>query len=248
MNKWKMYDELIDAVPDNLKVEYAFVSPHWIGVKSELGTGLAMRMADCPIKTKLTGGMKGMSLKELASYSKSWDFHEASLGIAAINSFFNGFEKNKSLVEKTPDDEKNKSVFELISEKVAGKKVTVVGHFPRITRLSEICELSVLERKPQESDFPDPACEYILPHQDFLFTTAVTLINKTYPRLAELAERAEIYIVGPSSPLTDIMFKYGASFLAGSVVMNDIAVRDLFMEGAILQKVSQYIAFVRKEK
>ena len=32
-------------------------------------------------------------------------------------------------------------------------------------------------------DFLDSACEYILPEQDFVFITGMTLTNKTLPRL-----------------------------------------------------------------
>lgn len=246
MNKWQVYDELIENIEDNYSVEYCFVSPHWVGVKSEMGLGLAMRMAESPIITKLTGNMKGMKLKDLASYSKSWDFHEASIGMAAINSYYNG-KKNKSLAninDKTSD----LSVFELIGNQVEGKKVTVVGHFPNIERLREICNLTILERKPNlaKFDMPDPACEYVLHEQDYFFTTAVTLINKTLPRLLELTQNAKIYLVGPTTPMTDIMIKYGVDYLCGSIVLEEDKAKDLFVEGATLQHVikNKYVKMV----
>ena len=249
MNKWQMYDELIELVPSNLTVEQAFVSPHWIGVKSEVGLGLAMRFQDVPTTTPLTGHMKGMKLKDLAAYSKSWDFHEAALGIAAINSFINSFENQKEYVEKTPKEIVNVSIFDLIEEKVKGKKVTVVGHFPKMDVLSKICDLTILERKPGFMDTPDTACEFIIPESDFLFVTAVTLINKTYGRLSELASNGQVYLVGPSTPLTDIMFNYNADILAGSVVQNIEKATSLFLEGAELKQANKgNIAFITKMK
>lgn len=246
MDKWKVYDELIENIEDNYNVEYCFVSPHWVGVKSQMGLGLAMRMSDSPIVTKLTGNMKGMKLKDLAAYAKSWDFHEASIGMAALNSYYNG--KNNNSLKNINESTSNLSIFDLIKDKVQGKKVTIVGHFPNIEKLREICQLTILERKPDLArfDLPDPACEYVLPEQDYLFTTAVTLINKTLPRLLELSKNAKTYLVGPTTPLTDIMINYGIECLSGSIVLEEEKAKDLFLEGAILQAVikNKYIKMV----
>lgn len=233
MYQWKMYDELIENIKDDYRVESAFVSPYWVGVKSEAGLGLAMNMNVSPAHSSLVGKMKNMKLKDLASYAKSWDFYEASLGMAAINSYYNG----KNNANETSYD--NLNIFDIIQDRVKGKKVTVVGHFPNIERLREICDLSILERKVDLSpyDLPDTACEFILPEQDFLFTTAVTLINKTLPRLLELSTKAEIYIVGPTTPLTNIMFDYGITCLSGSIVKEEEMAKDLFLEGATLHQV-----------
>ena len=64
---------------------------------------------------------------------------------------------------------------------VRGKKVAVVGRFPDLDAFNDVCRLIVLERNPGEGDLPDPACEYVLPEQDFVFITATTIINKTMP-------------------------------------------------------------------
>jgi uncharacterized protein (DUF4213/DUF364 family) len=65
-----------------------------------------------------------------------------------------------------------------------GKKVAVVGHFSLVEKqLGCKCSLSILEREPEGTDFLDSACEYILPEQDFVFITGMTLTNKTLPRL-----------------------------------------------------------------
>lgn len=240
MNKWKVYDELIENIEDDYNVEYCFISPHWVGVKSQMGLGLAMRMTESPIITSLTGKIKGMKLKDLAAYAKSWDFHEASIGMAAINSYYNG-KKNNSL-KNINESTSNLNIFDLIKEQVNGKKVTIVGHFPNIEKLREICQLTILERRPDLSrfDLPDTACEFVLPEQDYLFTTAVTLINKTLPRLLELSQNAKIFLVGPTTPLTDIMLNYGIECLSGSIVIEEEKAKDLFLEGAILQSVIKH--------
>ena len=94
----------------------------------------------------------------------------------------------------------------------------MIGHFPHVDRIAAYADLTVLERNcTHELDTPDPACEYVLPGTDFAFITGVTLINKTAPRLLELAKNATTVFVGPSVILTPSLFEQGADALAGSV-------------------------------
>jgi hypothetical protein len=108
-----------------------------------------------------------------------------------------------------------------------------------------VCRLSILERNPLEGDYPDPACEYILEDQDFLFITGVTLINKTLPRLMELGRNARMVLVGPSVPLTQLWFNKGIASLAGTSVIDADRVwrhvaqggdRSIFKQGAHMVK------------
>ena len=61
-------------------------------------------------------------------------------------------------------------------------------------------------------------CEYVMPQADYAFITGVTLINKTAPRLLDLARRATTVMVGPSVVMTPALFERGVHELAGSVV------------------------------
>ncbi len=67
---------------------------------------------------------------------------------------------------------------------------------------------------------PDPACEYVLPKADYAFITGVTLINKTAPRLLELAQNARTIMVGPSVIVTPILFEWGVETLGSRVVLD----------------------------
>lgn len=76
-------------------------------------------------------------------------------------------------------------------------RVTVVGHFPNVAKIGEYAKLTVLERNcTSPLDTPGPACEYVLPASDYAFITGVTIINKTAPRLLELAKNATTVVVG----------------------------------------------------
>jgi uncharacterized protein (DUF4213/DUF364 family) len=114
--------------------------------------------------------------------------------------------------------------------------------------LTDICQLTVLERNPGPNDLPDPACEYVLPEQDFVFITATTITNKTMPRLLQLSRSASVFLVGPSTPFTPLLFNHGINTLAGTVVLDpesvwsaaqEGAARSVFDHGAQMVKVSR---------
>ena len=233
MNRWDIYDELIAAVPDDLIVEKCTVGLSWIMVRS-LGTGMAMTMkGDDPSPVRGSGSLVGMKVKELASYVKSWNFLEAGVGLAAINSVLNTRERAESILGPDWNKQVQDDVFHIYLEEIKDKKVTVIGHFPHLEELEPWCKLSILERMPERGDFPDPACEYILPEQDFIFCTGTTLINKTFPRLLELGSKAKFILVGPSTPFYPPLFERGVAALAGTVVDEGQGAWDYIRQGGI---------------
>jgi uncharacterized protein (DUF4213/DUF364 family) len=122
----------------------------------------------------------------------------------------------------------DRKAFEVWLEKVRGKKVAVIGHFMHLEQtLGGSCELSILERRPGPGDYPDSACEFILPEQDFVFSTGVTLINKTLPRLLELSRRQGMILAGPTVPLAPPLFGFGALDLQGLVITDPDLCREV---------------------
>jgi hypothetical protein len=171
-------------------------------------------------------------VKKLASLVASWDELDSCLGVAALNSVINTRAHLDGLRGECEVEASEMSSFSFLRERVAGKKVAVVGHFPGLESLADECELSILERTPSAGDYPDPACEYILPEQDFVFITGTTLINKTLPRLLELSRGAFVALVGPSVPLSPVLFSYGVDLLGGTVVVDEERLRRVIEEAA----------------
>ncbi|MCR4443360.1 MAG: DUF364 domain-containing protein [Peptococcaceae bacterium] len=231
---WEIYDELIAAVPPDLEVEDCIVGLNWILVRSR-ATGLAMTPLEGHPRIKLAGEIKGMPVQELAGYIKFWNNYEAALGLAAINSVINTPEQIERICGRPLSSQPRVNAFTCFQEQVRGKKVTVIGHFPDLEHLARSCKLTILERRPSNGDLPDPACEYILPEQDYVFITATTLINKTLPRLLELSRRARVILVGPSTPMTPALFHYGIDTLAGTVVVKPETIRRVVQEGGCME-------------
>jgi hypothetical protein len=214
---WELYDELIAAVPDGAVVSECLAGLSWFLVRS-VGTGVAMRPGEIDGPVRNAGRISGMKVRELAGWIKSWNWYEAALGLAAINSALNATSALPGNCGTCLDETKTQDVFTCLREELRGKRVAVVGHFMNLEQLAPICELTILERRPQPGDRPDPACEYILGEQDVVIMTATTLINKTMPRLLALSRNARVVVAGPSTPLHPLMFAHGIDLLGGLVV------------------------------
>lgn len=221
--RWEMYDRLIENIPADIVVEDYGVGCAWTFVKTKKGMGVALsvrqRAGECDEESPVIG----RPLKEVAKMVKSWNFIEASIGMAAINAWYNTVEQaeEKKLLDPDAQGNDNGDVFKVFGGEVRDKKVAVIGHFPYLEKkLAPICQLSILEREPQKGDYPDSACEYILEDQDYVFITGMTMTNKTLPRLLELCEHAKVCVVGPSVPLSDILFDYGVDCISGFCATN----------------------------
>jgi uncharacterized protein len=237
---WEIYDALVSLMPEDLKVEECLVGLHWTLIRSRCvgmahtpfdGTG-GFGASGASVTSGIGNQMTGMTVRRLAGYVKSWNPFEAALGLAAINSALNTPESADEFLGRPAAQQRNISVFSDYAEKLRGRRVAVIGRFPDLTPLQDICELSVLERRPGEGDLPDAACEYVLPGQDFVFLTATTLLNKTLPRLLQLSENAYTIMVGPSTPMTPLLFNFGIDALAGTVVLDTDSVWRAAQEGA----------------
>jgi len=229
---WKLYEELIKNIPTDIIADNITVGLSWTVVSAGKYCGAAMTVEEhgqeCFID--ILDSRRGQPLNYLASLSKSWNFTEASIGVAAINAYYNNKETWKQSCSSGNTSWKiigSENAFDGYAHAVKGKKVAVIGHFKQLENyLSEAKSLSVLERKPTGDDYPDSACEYILPDQDFVFITGTTLINKTLPRLLELSKAAQVILVGPSTPMTPILFAYGINELSGFLAGNKDSLMD----------------------
>jgi len=235
---WEIYDELIAAVPSDLRIIECLMGLHWTLIRSR-----ATGMAHTPFERGYGahGGsviagigdhIAGMSVRQLAEYVKSWNPYEATLGLAAINSAFNSQEQVERLSGLSLSSQPQVSAFVHYADMLRGKRVAVDGHFPDLDALGAVCQLTILERSPGEGDLPDPACEFVLPGQDHIFITATALINKTLPRLLELSRNIPTILVGPSTPFAPVFFNHGIHTLAGTVVLEPESVLQAVKEGA----------------
>jgi uncharacterized protein (DUF4213/DUF364 family) len=231
-SSWDIYDRLLGAIPEDIVVASCLMGRSWTVVDSG-GMGVAMTYRGDSRGTNLRPPHAGRRLQDMAAYLKSWNLYEASLGVAAVNSFYNTPERVGSWLRKPLAAVRSKGALTDMLDDVTGKKVAVIGHFPDMKAAAERCELTVLERSPQEGDLPDFAAEYVLPEQDFVFITGLTVTNKTLPRLLELSAQATVVLMGPSVPLAPWWFDHGVDVLAGMVVVDRDEVWRYCQEGGM---------------
>lgn len=233
-NPWSLYDALIEDIPASLKVEECIFGLHWTWLRAEDRVGIAMTFQGSSISGLTDGPIVGKPLRDVAAGMRSWDMLQASAGVAACNAWYNHPSKMHELgLDSDEQTGAGGSVFQEPAEALRGKKVAVIGHFPYIEKqLGGICSLSVLEREPEGRDYLDSACEYLLPEQDCVYITGMTLTNKTLPRLLELCQNAKTVLVGPSSPLTAKLFDFGVDAVAGFYVTDPDCARALVSQAA----------------
>jgi len=226
----KILDELIASLKHDSVVHEVRVCVFWTAVVSKQ-CGLASTLHEGHPIHKIVrepGKLKGKSALELAKYAKSDRLLEASIGMAAINSLID--------IDETRCVEKN--AFDVLAEKGVGKDIAIVGHFPWISRLKDIARnLFIIEQRPREGDFPAEASEEILPKVDVVGLTGTAFTNHTIAHLLELSKGKFVVMIGPTSPLTPILFDYGVDVIGGSKVVDPEKTIRSISEGATFRQV-----------
>jgi hypothetical protein len=192
--------------------------------------GLAMSPA-VPTRTlPWAGSLRGKPVAELARWVREFEPYAATVGMAAVNAAIN---RRWALPEAISLDHGNLAVFEHFLPLIQGKKTVVIGRYPGLEAFAAAhgCDLTVLERNPGPSDVSDVACEYLLPDAEWVFLTASSIPNKTFPRLAELSRNATTVLMGPTTPWLPDFYHFGVDYLAGVAVTDADALRATVAEG-----------------
>ena len=175
------------------------------------------------------GNLTYKTALKLAEYAKSGSLLEASIGMATIN----------SLIEVDESKCVEKNAFEILLEKGEGKNVAVVGHFPWIPKLREkIKNFWVLEQRLREGDLPAEEAERILPQCDVVGITGTSFINHTLEGRLSLCRKAYIVMIGPTTPLSPILFDHGIDAICGAKVIDPDKVIRSISEGATFKEVT----------
>jgi uncharacterized protein (DUF4213/DUF364 family) len=230
-----LIDDLISSVKENkAPVKNVTLGVSWTAVNAKY-CGLA-KTYGIPVKhgnyVTDMGNLTSKTSLELASYAKSWNLTEASIGVAAINSMVS---PKKDYLDLNAD--------KFILEKGNGQNVVMIGAFPFMDALKKVAaRMVVLELDPYQLNardgiLSDSAAEYVIPDCDLLIITGSTLINKSMERLLALARNSRAYtvILGPSTVMSEVLFDYGADMIAGAeVVIPDAIIRKISQSGGMI--------------
>lgn len=240
-----LLNDVIANLPEDAPVRTVLVGAHWVVVCSRF-CGMASALHnDVPHGTpsvREAGRLHLKSAKELAQLIHSESALEASIGMAAINSLLE--------VDESAAVEINAGA--VLAERGRGKNVALVGHFPFISQLREgVGQLWVIEQHPMGDEYPAEAAPGLLSRADVVAITGTAFINRTMDDLlGSCRPDAIVMVLGPSTPLSPVLFDYGVDILSGTRVMDEAAVLRTVGQGASFRQVKgvKLLTFVKEKE
>jgi uncharacterized protein (DUF4213/DUF364 family) len=226
-------DDLLASLKGDAPVTEVRSCIHWTAVVSK-HCGLASSVSDeghphGRHAVRGVGTLHELTALELAQYARSEMLLEASIGVAAINSLLD--------VDEERCVELNAGAW--LAQQGQGKRVAVVGSFPFVPRLrDQVGELWVLERRPAEGELLAEEASEVIPRADVVAITGTALINGTLDDLLALCrEDSSVIVLGPSTPLSPVLFDYGVDVVSGTQVVDKDLVFTLISQGATFRQV-----------
>jgi uncharacterized protein (DUF4213/DUF364 family) len=175
------------------------------------------------------GQLLGRPAAELAAYLASEHPTRSGLGLATVN----------ALLPRQPQRWNDQNAGDTILELGAGKRVVLIGHFPFVPQLrQELQFLEVLELNPLQGDLPASEAPRVLPQAEVVAITGMSLHNGTLGELLDwCSPEARVMLLGPSTPLSPVMFDYGVDLLAGSIIEKIEPVLQVVSQGGNFRQV-----------
>lgn len=175
------------------------------------------------------GNLERKSAKEIAHYLNSENPLEASIGLASLN----------SLIDVPRDKLIRVNAFKVLIEKSIGKTAALFGHFPYISEFRKAAgRLTVFELNPDENEHNMDEVPKLLPEAEIVAITSNSIINHTIKFiLPYIKSNAFTVMVGPSTPLSPILFDFGISMLSGVIINDEKALYQSISQGAIFRQV-----------
>jgi uncharacterized protein (DUF4213/DUF364 family) len=235
-------EDLLSSIHQDSAVREVIVSTH-----STVVCSLRCGMSATTLSTKPhgeefihdAGQLHLKSVKELAQLALSENPLEASVGVAAIN----------SIIDIHEDQTRPLDAADMLKKLSQNKNVVIVGHFPFIPQIKATAKnLWVLEQNPDENEHDAGSAKRFVPQADILAITGATLINHTLEGLLSLRKRdAIVMVIGPSTPLSTVMFEHGIDVASGILVKDEGEVVRAVSQGAIFKQMKgiQRLVMVR---
>jgi hypothetical protein len=226
----QVLEELINSLRRDRPVKAAVVGSHLIAVASRR-LGLAARLPgneggeqdSCEEDMFALGGR---SACDLAMWLLENEWLRAGLGMASLN----------SLLDIEHDKLQETNAKHIIADRSAGKNLMVVGRFPFVKMIQpNVRNLWVMEKQASAGCISEEEGYQLLPEADVVAITGSSLINHTFERIISHCRVDSFKIMlGPSTPLSPVLFDYGVHVIGGALV-----------EGAdtVLAEVERGVAF-----
>ena len=216
-----LLEDLVDgARGHDEQISNIIMSPYWTLVTSG-APGVASTLGCQP--------ECGAALKETILHSRtpslldlafSEDLAEAAVGIATLNSVLGRYtEPGKAKRGMLP--------------RARGKKVAVVGRFPFVERLRELADqVWTISSAMGDGEYAESEAGNILHVADISIIAGAAVVDHSLERYLEWAEPSYTIVFGPTTPLSPVLFRYGADRLGGIKVTNEVRLATTIAAGA----------------
>jgi uncharacterized protein len=217
-----LLDRILETLPLNWHTDSIHIGLNWTVsvVQNQAGqqrAGLAATLAPERVATQsqLQYGPNQPAMTDatsLARCAQASDPVEAAVGLATLN----------ALLQPNPAQLATIDAADWLVSHGRGRQVALVGRFPFIDELKPVvAQLWVLELKPKPGEYSADQAPLLIPQADVVAITSSTLINHTLAGLLALARpEAKVMLLGPSTPLTSLLFEFGIDLLSGVQVVD----------------------------
>lgn len=237
----QLYQALAATLPGGARTIDVAIGLHWTAVVVERGgrlqCGLASTVAAPHVHgesadVEQAGHLVELAPDELTEMVYSSSPTERAVGLATIN----------ASLERHPDAWRELGAAEVIVREGKGKRVGVIGHFPFIARIrNDVGDLMVFELNPSPGELPPAAAPEVLPTCSVVAITGTTLINGTFGGLMDnVAPDAFTMLLGPSAPMSPVIFAHGIDLVAGTEVLRIQPVLQAIREGATYRQIHKF--------
>lgn len=238
----KTIDRLLNSITHDVPVQQVLVGAFWTAVVLDgdppscgLASTLRAETGGPWPPVRRTGRLLEMSGRELAGLLSSDRILEASIGMAALNALLaaDSGSLEADLTELNAE--------EIVLERGSGRRVAIVGHFPFNERVCQAAaECWTLELRPGPGDLPASRASEVLPQADVVALTGTSLINHTFDALIELCRPdAFVLLLGPSAPLSPLLFEMGIGAVSGTRVHDPERVLHSVGQGATFRQIKR---------
>ena len=182
---WKLYDDLYIGIPSGLRIESCTIGKNWTTVRANGNVGIAKTLEQIDNPLEFAASFKGAWLRETANHMV-WDsLTRASVGVAAMNAWYNTQARAEGLGAN-------------FEHKPLTGKIAYVGDY-------EGADAFPL---PMSPDF-DPAEYEKLRSYDTVVLCACALITRALPKLLDIiGEDGKVVLNGYSVPCSALFFAF----------------------------------------
>jgi uncharacterized protein (DUF4213/DUF364 family) len=211
-----LLEDLIESAgPRDMEVLEVVVGSRWTMVTTS-GCGIAALPAS-PGGRAMRDDLSGKPAGDLLKLSASKKPEEAALAIATLNSLIIG-----------KVDRHHFKPYRIPTAK--DKRVVVVGDFHFTEHLRTLAlDVCVVEKNPETGDYSGR--EQAFRDADVALITGAAAVDHSLESLLELAGPCYTIVYGPSTPLSPVLFRYGADQLVGVRVTDEALVKEWIADG-----------------